>query len=333
VLVSGRGADLLEGGDGNDELHEIGEDGATNILRGGNGDDLLRVFDNYGANTLEGGAGNDVLIVGNSLESGEVGPQNMQMGGEDNFSRFVLDGGAGDDAYFILGHESAEELKVVDSGGNDTIYLVNGEDSLREILGSDFVDNEDSAGTVHPALDMDFFTMAAGIENLYADGLNDGEDGNGVNAMYLVGNASDNLIVGTDDRDVLIGGAGNDTLEGGASADDLVGGAGNDLYILGDIFGSSANDTVIEAANEGTDTVWAYQSYKLENNVEHLRLFGWEDLRGTGNALDNSLTGNGGDNVLSGGFGNDVLDGGAGATGSTAAPASTGSTAAAAGTS
>jgi Ca2+-binding RTX toxin-like protein len=310
VVISGVGADLLEGGDGNDELLEVGEDGATNILRGGNGDDLLQVVGNYGANTLEGGAGNDVLIIG--LGGEDYYASGFNYSGEDGFSRYVLDGGAGDDAYFILGHESAEELRVVDSGGNDTIYLFNGEDSLREVLGSDFVSGEDSAGQVSPWLDMDFFTMAAGIENLYADGLNDGEDGNGANAMYLVGNASDNRIVGTDDRDVLIGGAGNDTLEGGASADDMVGGAGNDLYILGDIFGSSANDTVVEAANEGIDTVWAYESYKLENNVEHLRLFGWENLRGTGNALDNSLTGNGGDNILSGGIGNDVLDGGAG---------------------
>jgi Ca2+-binding RTX toxin-like protein len=317
MLLSGVGADRLEGGAGNDVLHDIGMDGAANVLLGGDGDDVVVLIDGGGASTLDGGAGNDVLVIGNGEDTppwfGEDGPFFMQMGGEDDFSGFTLNGGAGDDSYFILGHESAEELTVLDSAGNDTIYLVNGEDSLREILGTDVAQNgHGSPGFVSQGDDMDFFTMAAGIENLYADGLNDGEDGNGANAMYLVGNASDNRIVGTDDRDVLIGGAGNDTLEGGASADDMVGGAGNDLYILGDIFGSSANDTVVEAANEGIDTVWAYESYKLENNVEHLRLFGWENLRGTGNALDNSLTGNGGDNILSGGIGNDVLDGGAG---------------------
>lgn len=312
-ILSSYGADRLEGGAGNDFLMEGGEDGydnATNVLLGGDGDDLIVVLDNYGANTLDGGNGNDVLIIGNSSE-GEDGPPLMGYGGEDDFSGYVLNGGAGDDAYFILGHQSAEELTVLDSAGNDTIYLVNGEDSLREILGNDFIDGDDSAGYVSQGEDMDIFTMAAGIENLYADGLNDGED-NGANSMYLVGNAIDNRIVGTDDRDVLLGLAGNDTLEGGASADDMVGGAGNDLYILGDVWGSSAHDTVVEAANEGIDTVWAYESYKLENNVEHLRLFGGEDFRGTGNALDNSLTGNDGNNILSGGIGNDVLDGGAG---------------------
>jgi len=307
-LYSGYGADRLEGGAGNDRLSEFGEDGSTNVLLGGDGNDLLEVIDNYGANTLDGGAGNDVLIIGNS---GEDNFLPVQMGDEDDFSGFVLNGGAGDDSYFILGHQSAEELTVLDSAGNDTIYLVNGEDAVREILGNDFTGGEDSAGYVSQGDDMDIFTMAAGIENLYADGLNDGED-NGANSMYLVGNAIDNRIVGTDDRDVLLGLTGNDTLEGGASADDMVGGAGNDLYILGDVWGSSAHDTVVEAANEGIDTVWAYESYKLENNVEHLRLFGGEDFRGTGNALNNSLTGNDGNNILSGGIGNDVLDGGAG---------------------
>ena len=314
MLLAGWGADRLEGGAGNDVLHDIGEDGATNVLLGGDNDDVLVAIGRGGASTLEGGAGNDVLIIGTGDDGGEDGPPHLdqQMFGEDGFSDFVLNGGAGDDSYFILGHESAEELTILDSAGNDTIYLENGEDSLREILGTDV--GEDSLGflgTVSQSEDMDFFTMAAGIENLYADGLNDGDINDGDNAMYLVGNVSDNRMVGTDDRDVLIGGAGNDTLEGGASADDLVGGAGNDLYVLGDIFNSSGNDTVVEAANEGTDTVWAYQSYKLENNVEHLRLFGSDDLRGTGNALDNSITGNGGNNVLSGGIGNDVLDGGA----------------------
>lgn len=310
-LDSGLGADRLEGGAGNDLLSDWGDGGEdTNVLLGGEGNDLLEVIDNNGANTLDGGNGNDVLIAGNSQEFF------LPMGGgEDNFSGFVLNGGAGDDSYFILGHESAEKLTVLDSLGNDTIYLVNGGADVREILGNDFTSGEGSAGFVSQDDMMHIFTMAAGIENLYADGLNDGEDSNGANAMYLIGNAIDNRMVGTDDRDVLLGLAGNDTLEGGAGADDMVGGAGNDLYIVGDIWSSgsdSAHDTVVEAANEGIDTVWAYESYKLENNVEHLRLFGWENLRGTGNALDNSLIGNGGDNYLSGGIGNDVLDGGAG---------------------
>ena len=293
VLFSDAGADRLEGGAGDDILVEFGEDSLTNVLLGGDGSDLIAVFDNNGATTLDGGAGNDVLIMGNS-DSGEDGPAPMNMGGEENYSGFVLNGGAGDDAYFILGHESAEKVTVLDSAGNDTIYLVN-DGNVREILGNDLLGGEDaamiwgpredaSAGSVDPDNMMHIFTMAAGIENLYADGLNDGVDGNGQNAMYLIGNGSNNRMVGTDDRDVLLGGAGNDILEGGASADDMVGGAGNDLYIIGDTYNSSAHDTVVEAANEGIDTVWAYESYKLENNVEHLRLFGSEPLKGTGRA-------------------------------------------------
>ena len=42
---------------------------------------------------------------------------------------------------------------------------------------------------------------------------------------------------------------GNDTLDCGAGTDTLIGGLGNDTYII-----DSTTDTIIENANEGTDT-------------------------------------------------------------------------------
>ena len=96
-------------------------------------------------------------------------------------------------------------------------------------------------------------------------------------------------------------------LDGGTGADQMAGGLGNDTYLVDD-----ENDLVIEAANQGTDTVRASVSYTLAANVEKLVLTGTADLDGVGNALGNALTGKSGANVLTGGAGNDTIDGGAG---------------------
>jgi Ca2+-binding RTX toxin-like protein len=74
--------------------------------------------------------------------------------------------------------------------------------------------------------------------------------------------------------------------------------------------GSIIPETVIELANEGTDTVRSAVDYTLGANVENLVLTGNRALRGTGNALANVITGNALDNFLDGGAGADSLKGG-----------------------
>lgn len=100
------------------------------------------------------------------------------------------------------------------------------------------------------------------------------------------------------------GGAGNDVLTGGLSGTHtLIGGAGDDTYII-----RAAGNTIVEAANGGTDVVTAYIDYTLGANVENLRL-GTGGLTGTGNAMDNVLTGSTGNDILYGLAGNDALRG------------------------
>jgi Ca2+-binding RTX toxin-like protein len=112
---------------------------------------------------------------------------------------------------------------------------------------------------------------------------------------------------GTIQNDDFIGTSGPDTLVGTSGADAMTGLAGNDTYTVND-----AGDLVIEALNEGTDTVQASIFYTLPNNVENLLLTGTGNLNGTGNALNNQIKGNSGNNSLNGAAGTDTLTGGVG---------------------
>ena len=86
----------------------------------------------------------------------------------------------------------------------------------------------------------------------------------------------------------------------------MVGGIGDDIYYLID-----DGNTIVENANEGTDTVELRVTHTLAANVENLTLveFGGA-INGTGNTLGNVITGNGFANVLSGSGGADTLIGG-----------------------
>ncbi|NCR02294.1 MAG: hyalin, partial [Microcystis aeruginosa L211-11] len=112
---------------------------------------------------------------------------------------------------------------------------------------------------------------------------------------------------GTINNDDFIGTSGPDTLVGTSGADAMTGLAGNDTYTV-----NNAGDLVIEALNQGTDTVQASIFYTLPNNVENLLLTGTGNLNGTGNGLNNQITGNSGNNNLNGAAGNDSLNGAAG---------------------
>ncbi|MFA5180547.1 MAG: calcium-binding protein, partial [Syntrophales bacterium] len=155
------------------------------------------------------------------------------------------------------------------------------------------------------------YTLGDNVENLILTGADDlngtGNDldnriyGN-TGANVLSGEGGNDYLSASDKDDTLYGGEGNDTLIGGGGADAVTGGLGNDTYYV-----DNAGDTVVEAAEEGTDTVRSSVSYILGDNVENLILTGADDISGTGNALDNKIYGNTGANVLSGEGGNDYL--------------------------
>jgi ELWxxDGT repeat protein len=112
---------------------------------------------------------------------------------------------------------------------------------------------------------------------------------------------------GTINNDDFIGTSGSDTIAGTSAADAITGLAGNDIYTV-----NNAGDLVIEALNQGADTVQASISYTLPDNGENLLITGTGNLNGTGNGLNNQITGNSGNNNLNGAAGVDTLTGGVG---------------------
>lgn len=124
----------------------------------------------------------------------------------------------------------------------------------------------------------------------------------------LIGNNADNNIFGGAGDDNIAGGAGNDFINGGLGIDVMLGQDGHDTYVV-----DNAADVVTEELNQGTDHVYSFIDYTLEENVENLTLVGLAATEGTGNALNNEIRGNDVGNTLKGMDGNDTLIGGLGA--------------------
>lgn len=128
---------------------------------------------------------------------------------------------------------------------------------------------------------------------------------------FLSGQGGDDALVGGDGNDVLVGDYGNDQLHGQAGNDSMFGGYGNDFYFVDD-----AGDSITEVAGAGNDFVATSIDWVLSANVENLIMVQPVStsptvgaLRGTGNALANTIDGNSLNNILNGLAGNDVLNG------------------------
>ena len=197
--------------------------------------------------TRIGTAGDDMLFGGN------VDDTLSGLGGDDklygNGGNDALDGGAGNDRLDGgVGDDSmiggvGNDVYVVDSAGDTITEAANEGTEVRTTLAS--------------------YSLAAiaNVENL---------TGTAATGQALTGTDLDNVITGGAGNDTLNGGAGNDTLDGGLGSDSMIGGAGNNIYIVDD-----AGDTVIEAANEGTDEIrTTLASYTLIANVENLHRHG-----------------------------------------------------------
>src|SRR5262245_34030647 len=127
--------------------------------------------------------------------------------------------------------------------------------------------------------------MVRRISMAIINGTNDNDNLVGTeNNDEIYGLQGDDYLEGLGGDDLLEGGAGNDTLSGGKGRDTLNGGRGNDTYMV------LGNDTIVENASGGWDTVVSSDHYTLGDNLEDLVLTGKGRIKGFGNDGDNTLT-------------------------------------------
>ena len=306
-----------------------GRTGTVSIARGtvienaigGSGPDTI--IGNSANNVLSGGAGQDTVSYARATAAVQVNlglttQQATGGAGNDTLSSFEsLIGSAFDDT--LTG--AASTVSISGGDGNDRIVSIGG--GTRDLNGG----NGD-----------DWFVAGTGTDSIYGGAGFDTIDysnktvGQKINLALLnsierlVGTAFADNFTSSIAGSILLGGGGNDTLTGHSiGAITIQGGTGNDTYVV-----SRSDDTIAEAADEGTDLVQAYASVTLGTNVENLTLLQLvadpfagasynpnavappSDFNGYGNDLANVIIGNQGANVLSGRGGADTLTGGSG---------------------
>jgi Ca2+-binding RTX toxin-like protein len=238
-----------------------------------------------------------------------------------------------DNSLFVQFDDTAGSVRLIDlRQRNESFVGTAGPDALAGGFGNDVYVVNDPGDTItelanqgRDTVYVNFtYALPANVEVLAADPVSGTADINltgNVLANSLYGNAGINVLDGGGGNDVLIAYAGDDSLNGGTGNDTMAGGTGDDLYFV-----DSVSDDIVEAAGEGTDTVYTSLSYGLGTgmNIERLiadsamgavaiNLFGNELANSIyGNAAANLLRGFDGNDVLIAYAGNDVLDGGAG---------------------
>ncbi len=265
--------------------------GLNNTLIGNTGNNTLN--GGAGADTMIGGAGNDTYTVDNGgdivIELTDEGEDTVRSYNSytlgNHIEHLTLIGSAAN----LVGIGNSLDNSLVGSTGVNTLIGGAGNDMYVVDNVNDIVIEEVGEGidTVRSSVS---YTLSANIENLILTGISN---------LAGTGNVLDNTITGN---------TGINTLDGGEGADILIGGDGSDRYIVDNV-----GDVIVEAYNEGMDTVLSSISYTLSANVEYLTLTGTANINGYGNEINNIVRGNAGNNTLMGYAGNDTLDGELGA--------------------
>jgi Ca2+-binding RTX toxin-like protein len=195
------------------------------------------------------------------------------------------------------------------TAGDDYIVTSGAKDFINGGAGNDIIDGRDGADTIYGGAGNDLIYLY--FDNVGFDG-GDGIDTITYERMtrgvytYSLGPNNENVI-GTRFDDTLVGSFADNVIDGGQGADNMTGGYGSDTYIV-----DNGGDVIVENDENGDDTVNAYVSYRLSENIEILNLIGSQALVGIGNRSHNIITGNAADNELNGLSGNDQLYGGDG---------------------
>ncbi|MCE2517946.1 MAG: calcium-binding protein [Alphaproteobacteria bacterium] len=298
----------IEGSDGDDVI--FGDDGNNSIITGlgadtvdgGGGNDFISAapFFDTGDDTFRGGAGADNLFGwgGNDTLNGDAGDDNLYGGAGNDIlnggaDADVIDGGAGAD--MIDGGTGIDTVTYADetsgvfvnlsatpqngtafgvSSGSDQLFNIEnitgselgdgltGDDGANIILGgggTDTLNGGAGADTLNGGAGTDFVTYGldtAGVTVNLSTGT--ATDGNGdtdtlISIENITGSGSNDTLTGDDGANGLFGQAGDDTIDGGAGADMITGGAGLDRMTGGtgaDHFNLNADDTARDVVTD-----------------------------------------------------------------------------------
>ncbi|WP_408587785.1 hypothetical protein [Novosphingobium sp.] len=226
----------------------------ANVITGNSGDNVLD--GKGGADRMAGGGGHDIFIVDNagdtvsgtgtvraSVSFAVSGQLDLVLTGSD-----AIDGTGSEQENRLIGNGAANVLTGL--GGNDMLDGGGGADTLKGGQGDDIYIAanagmtlvEDAGAGRDTVLAAASVTLAANFENLV---------GNGVGAIALSGNESDNIIFGNSGGNAIHGGGGADLLWGVGGADSLTGGAGADRFVIST---DDPTDTIADFVS-GTDKI------------------------------------------------------------------------------
>lgn len=261
----------ITGTNGNERIDQNGRPELDIRALGGNDTIVLDRDDDLGGdNRVDAGNGNDTVV--NTFEGGNIilmgkgddtyiGTGFSTLGGLDG-----VDGGAGDDRFFL------KTLKSAYLGGKgDDIFVSDGwENNINGAKGSDTISyqfrHEDSVvgGT---GVTIDLAAGAAQTGSIRQEKLTSIENAIGSERADAIGGTNDtNVLSGLGGADQIFGFGGNDVIEGGAGGDLLFGGTQADRFVyrsvgdsrsgafdtIGD-FSSAEGDRIDLSAMDGSD--------------------------------------------------------------------------------
>jgi Ca2+-binding RTX toxin-like protein len=312
---------------------------SADVLRGLGGDDNYLVT-NAGTTIVEGaGGGNDVVTV--QLGLGDVSPyvldanaqvetlQAIGYGTELTGNRYstAIKGSSGNDTLSYAAGQSGVSYTLDGGAGNDTLIGGAGDNILIGGEGDDVLRLGPNGGIAKGGNGNDHYIIESATNNVLEDtgggssvgsfftfALPDSGSGLfvllellGTDAIDGTGNELNNRIDGNSSKNTLTGLDGNDYLDGHGGGDTLDGGKGDDTYY------ARGNETFIEAAGNGFDTIITQtQNVVLAANAEievikTSNASGNKALNMTGSDFAQTMTGNRAANILDGGGGDDIL--------------------------
>jgi len=230
------------------------------------------IIGNDAANVITGGLGNDILTGGGGADTFVFNAGD----GSDVITDFTPGSGLGHDVIQLNGFAftSFSDIQAaMTQVGNDVYLALTSQDTL--VL----------RNTTISSFTSDDFQLPGSLPV------------GGLITSWINGSTSSHTIYGT---------SANDKITALNYDDTMIGWTGDDTYVV-----NNPNQKIIENPGGGIDSVEAWTSYTLPDNVENLTMM-MGALTGIGNQLANRIVGSSGDDVLNGGGGNDWISGGAG---------------------